>query len=216
MKKTKLEKTKLVMFDYDGVLIDSTHLPRIYYNELATLLGTRKFETHDECREFLEANVKDSLKRLGVVTPEHMKIAMDLFHKNDKKWKNLTLFPGVKEMLLVLKERGYTLAIVSNNHAETIRHDLKKNNVLGFFDHVIDKEYGYKPAPNQILHCLKITETRPEQAVMIDDMDGGIIAGRNAKLKKVIGVSYGYQLPYRLRHADIIVDSPEEILSVVE
>lgn len=209
-------KTKLVMFDYDGVLIDSTHLPRVYYNQLSEVLGTRKFQTHDECREFLEANVKDSLRRLGVTTPEQMKIAMELFHKNDEMWKNLDLFPGVREMLAALKERGYTLAIISNNYAETIKHDLKKHNVLDFFDHVIDTQYGHKPAPDQILHCLKITGIRPEEAVMVDDMDGGIIAGRKAKLKKVIGVSYGFQLPYRLRDADIIVDSPKEIVHVVE
>lgn len=210
------QKTKLVMFDYDGVLIDSTHLPRLYYDQLAEVLGTRKFQTHDECREFLEANVKESLRRLGVSSPEQMKIAMELFHKNDELWKNLDLFPGVREMLLTLKERGYTLAIVSNNHAETIRHDLKKHDVLHFFDHVIDKQWGYKPAPDQILHCLKLTGVRAEEAVMIDDMDGGIIAARKANLKKAIGVSYGYQLPYRLRDADIIVHSPKEIIHVVE
>ncbi len=209
-------KTKLVMFDYDGVLIDSTHLPRVYYDQLSEVLGTRKFQTHDECREFLEANVKDSLRRLGVTTPEQMKIAMELFHKNDELWKNLDLFPGVREMLVTLKDRGYTLAIVSNNHAETIKHDLKKHDVLHFFDHVIDKQHGYKPAPDQILHCLKMTGIRAEEAVMIDDMDGGIIAGRKANLKKVIGVSYGYQLPYRLRDADIIVNTPAEILHAIE
>jgi hypothetical protein len=51
---------------------------------------------------------------------------------------------------------------------------------------------------------------------MVDDMDGGITAAKNAKLKKAIGVSYGFQLPYRLKDADIIVDSPMKILEAIE
>lgn len=204
------------MFDYDGVLIDSTHLPKQFYDKLSVLLGTRKFKSKEELREFLEADVRLSLKRLGVKTDEQHTIAMDLFRKQDAAWKNLDLFPHVKRMLKTLKMKGYTLAIVSNNNQETIEYDLKRHKVFDYFDHVIDHKHGRKPAPDQIIHCLKITATYPEQAVMIDDMDGGIIAAKKAKLKKAIGVSYGYQLPYRLKMADVIVDHPKKIVDAVE
>lgn len=210
------KKTKLIMFDYDGVLINSNHLPKIYYDELAEILGTRRFQSVEECREFLEADVHLSLQRLGVTTPEQMKIAMELFRKHDDRWKNLELFPQVKEMLEVLKQQGYTLAIVSNNHQETIVHDLKKNNVFHYFDHVLDITHGRKPEITQIVKCLKLTGALPEEAVLIDDMDGGLIAAKKAKLKKAIGVSYGFQLPQRLHMADIIVDHPLQILEVIE
>lgn len=204
------------MFDYDGVLIDSTHLPKQFYNKLSVLLGTKKFESKEELREFLEADVFLSLQRLGVKTEQEHKIAIKLFKEQEPYWKNLSLFPHVKGMLKTLKMKGYTIAIVSNNHKETIEYDLKRNKVFDYFDHVIDFKHGRKPAPDQIFHCLKITETYPEQAVMIDDMDGGIIAAKKAKLKKAIGVSYGYQLPYRLKMADIVVDHPKKIVDVVE
>ena len=211
-----LQKTKLIMFDYDGVLIDSTHLPKQFYDKLSVLLGTRKFKSKEELREFLEADVLLSLARLGVNTEEQHAIAMNLFKKQDKNWKNLSLFPHVKGMLKTLKMKGYILAIVSNNNKETIEYDLKRNKVFDYFDHIIDHTHGRKPAPDQIIHCLKITQTYPEHAVMIDDMDGGIIAAKKAKLKKAIGVSYGYQLPYRLKMADIIVDHPKAIVNAVE
>ncbi len=209
-------KTKLIMFDYDGVLIDSTRLPLQYYTLLAEKLGTRRFATWDECREILEANVLLSLKRLGVTTPEQLKIAMDLYHQTDYLWKNLDLFPKIKEVLEELKQRGYTLAIVSNNDEETICHDLGRHNVLQHFDCIIDKKFGYKPETDQIVHCLKITNTQPEEAVLIDDMDGGIIAAKKAKLKKAIAVSYGFHPMMRLQMADTIIHTPEEILRVIE
>ncbi len=133
-----LQKTKLIMFDYDGVLIDSTHLPKQFYDKLSVLLGTRKFTSKEELREFLEADVLLSLYRLGVKTEQQRAVAMDLFKKEDKNWKNLSLFPHVKGMLKTLKMKGYTLAIVSNNHKETIEYDLKRNKVFDYFDHVID------------------------------------------------------------------------------
>ncbi len=209
-------KTKLVMFDYDGVLVNSNHLPLLYYEQLAQEIGSKKFETWDECREFLEVDFKITLKRLGIVDPEHVKKAKALFKSMDVLWKNLDLFPAVKEMLITLKNKGYIIAIVSNNNEEAIVYDLKRHNILQYFDYVIDKKYGYKPAVDQIVHCLNVTGVKPEEAVMIDDMDGGIIAAKNAKLKKAIGVSYGFQLPYRLYKADIIVDHPSKILEAIE
>lgn len=204
------------MFDYDGVLIDSTHLPLQYYTLLAEKIGTRRFATWDECREILEANVLLSLKRLGVTTPEQLKIALDLYHQTDYLWKNLKLFPRIKEVLGELKQRGYRLAIVSNNDEETIRHDLELNNVVHYFDCIIDKKFGYKPETDQIVHCLKVMKMQPEEAVLIDDMDGGIIAAKNAKLKKAIAVSYGFHPMARLQMADTIINNPEEILDAIE
>ncbi len=61
-----------------------------------------------------------------------------------------------------------------------------------------------------------ITASSSEEAVMIDDMDGGIIAAKNANLKKAIGVSYGFQLPYRLHMADVIIDHPSKIIEAIE
>ncbi len=210
------KKTKLVMFDYDGVLINSNHLPKQYYDELATILGTKQFATQEELREYLEVNMHLSLQRLGVDTPEKLNVATMLFRKHDDRWKNLSLFPGVKEMLHKLKQNGYALAIISNNKEETIRYDLSRHKVLMYFDHIVDTKYGRKPESDQIMHCLKLADISPDQAVMIDDMDGGLIAAKTAKLKKAIGVSYGYQLRHRLQMADVIVDHPKEIIGVVE
>ncbi|MEK6921033.1 MAG: HAD-IA family hydrolase, partial [Nanoarchaeota archaeon] len=178
--------------------------------------GTRKFASVEELRAVLEVNVHDSLKKIGLTTDEQIKEAMKLFRKHDDRWKNLDLFPAVKEMLHELKMRGYLLAIVSNNREETIRYDLKRNSVLHYFDHIIDTKFGRKPEADQIIHCLKLANVHAEEAVMIDDMDGGIIAAKKAKLKKAIGVSYGYQLRERLHMADHIVDKPQEIMKVIE
>ncbi len=167
----KQKKTKLVMFDYDGVLMDSNHLPKLFYDDLAKILGTKRFASVEETREYLEVSVHDTLKKLGVDTPEKTAIAMKLFRSYDDQWKNLNLFPHVKEMLKALKEQGYTLAIVSNNISEVIEYDLKRNDVHHYFDHIIDIKFGRKPETDQIIHCLKITGTLPEEAVMIDDMD---------------------------------------------
>jgi HAD superfamily hydrolase (TIGR01509 family) len=211
-----IQKTKLIMFDYDGVIMDSNHCPMIFYDLLSKKIGTRKFKDWQECRAILEANYKKSLKRLGVISPKQLAAAQKIFQENHDLWKDLNLFPNVKKMLTKLKSEGYQLAIVSNNHNEIMIPDLKKHKVFDFFDHVIDQKEGLKPSPNSLLYCLKITNTYPDQAVMIEDMDGGLIAAKEIKLKKAIGVSYGYQLPERLYMADVIVNAPEEIPKHIE
>jgi phosphoglycolate phosphatase len=182
------------MFDYDGVIMDSNHCPMEYYEMLSKEIGTRRFKDWQECRAILEANYRLSLAKLGVTEPERLEVANKLFWKNEKEmWANLNIFPNVKEMLIQLKELGYILAIVSNNHNSIMIPDLKKNNIFVFFDFVIDREKGVKPSTASIIHCLKLAGVNADQAVMIEDMDGGLIAAKNAGLKKAIGVSYGYQ-----------------------
>jgi HAD superfamily hydrolase (TIGR01509 family) len=211
-----IKKTKLVMFDYDGVIMDSNHCPMVFYEMLAERLGTRKFESWDNCRRMLEANYKDTLRGLGVTKENDLAIANNLFKETFGLWKNLELFPGIKETLITLKQQGYTLAIVSNNHNEVMIPDLKKHKIHDFFDHILDRSIGAKPDPVGLLECLKLTSTYADQAVMIEDMDGGLIAAKKIKLKKAIGVSYGYQLPERLTMADVIINAPEEIPKVIE
>ncbi len=209
-------KTKLIIFDYDGVLINSNHLPKLFYDDLAEMFGTKRFKTEQEVREILEVDIHKSLKKIGLTTDEQIEEAKKLFGKHDDLWKDLDLFPAVREMLYELKTRGYSLAIVSNNREETIRYDLRRNNVLHYFDHILDTKWGRKPEITQIVHCLTLANVRPCETVLIDDMDGGLIAAKKVKLKKAIGVSYGYQLPERLHMADVIADSPEKIISLVE
>ncbi len=210
------QKTKLVMFDYDGVIMNSNHCPMIYYDILAKHIGTKKFKSWQECRAILEANYYDSLRRLDVVEQERLDHAHELFQKHCKLWKDLNIFPKIKDVLLTLKKDGYILAIVSNNTDDIIIPDLKKNKVLHFFDYIVDAKKGVKPNPDSLLYCLKLANVSPEQAVIVDDMDGGLMAAKKIKLKKAIGVSYGYQLPERLHMADIIVHAPEDIPYHVE
>jgi phosphoglycolate phosphatase-like HAD superfamily hydrolase len=54
-----------------------------------------------------------------------------------------------------------------------------------------------------------------KDAAFIGDMDGDIVCGKAAKIGKIIAVTYGFHLKHRLKDADVIIDSPEELLTLL-
>ena len=56
------------------------------------------------------------------------------------------------------------------------------------FDFIADNSIGLKPEPAQIKICLEKLGISPEEAVMIGDMEGDIIAAKNANLKKFAAI----------------------------
>ena len=214
-----MKRTKVILFDYDGVLINSFTVACMA-NELIfrEFNNHQSFSSDDEVyRELFETDWRVCLAKLGVNTQKDIRRAEEIFNSVTRRYKNsIALYPGVMEVLETLKEKGYRLAIVSNNNEWAINERLGTFDLLKHFDLVLDHSHGVKPEIDQIVKCLKFFDVNPDEVVMVGDMDGDILAAKRAKLKRAIAVSYGYHSKKRLGLADVIVDSPWDLSKVIE
>jgi phosphoglycolate phosphatase len=215
-KKNKM--IKAVIFDYDGVIVDS--LPAII-NIYKIILKELNLEHNSELiqdGEFYELDWRDTLAKLNIVNEDDIKRTEEIFRENLVKFvPSIKLFPQIKEVIRELYKH-YKLAIISNNKTNVIKEKLKEQNLLHYFNAVIgyDENKEIKPHPFSITYCLDKLEVLPEETILIGDMDGDIKAAKSAGLNKVIGVVYGFHSRHRLNGADVIVDKPEDILNVIE
>lgn len=125
------------------------------------------------------------------------------------------LYPGIKEMLLQLKEREIKLAILSNKP-----HQFTVQCVEYFFpENLFDLYYGQresvakKPDPEGLLEIVQKFELSLSDVMYVGDSSVDILTGRNCGVFTV-GVNWGFRPVKELQEhgADRIVKSPEELL----
>ncbi|MBI4453404.1 HAD family hydrolase [Candidatus Woesearchaeota archaeon] len=212
-----MQKTKLIIFDYDGVLVDTFPLACSAYYAIFKEFNIKTNFSTEQFRDFFEVDWTKNLAVLGISEKKDIEKSELIFRSivADSS-RNVKIYSGIEQVLKQLKDKGYKLAVLSNNYEDIIKKHLKKNQVLHYFDKIADVNYGLKPDTKGILRLLDEFEIKPTEAVMIGDMDGDIIMAKNAKLKKAIGVSWGFHNHKKLKDADVIIDAPLEIINEVE
>ncbi|MBH0005560.1 phosphoglycolate phosphatase [Psychrobacter sp. SWN149] len=204
-------KTKqLLIFDFDGTLIDSVPDLADATNAMLTTLGkdTYSIETirnwiGNGSRLLVERALVGKVEVLeGELTVEEADHAEQIFFE---AYKNLSgsktvAYPDVDSGLKQLKAAGYTLALVTNKPIRFVPKILQSFGWQDLFSEVLggDSLSTKKPDPAPLLHVCEALNVSPEQAVMIGDSRNDILAGQNAKMD-TLGLSYGYNYGQDIR-----------------
>lgn len=214
--KLNTKPTRAILFDYNGVLINSFPITMLVYRTIADTFKLPKPKNAEGYRNLFESDWRAALRKMGVTQEKDIIYSEQTFkdistHHREK----LLLQPGTAPVLEKLKNH-YQLAIVSNNFKEQISQRLSSLGIASYFTCIIDHTYGIKPDPRPIHACLDKLDIAADEAVLIGDMTGDIEAGKSARLKKIVGVTYGYHPAHKLSGADVLINHAEELLYVVE
>jgi phosphoglycolate phosphatase len=206
---------KLIMFDYDGVLMDTFSLTKDIYLEISKEFNLNLPENPEYFRELFELDWRETLRKLKLTEKKQMERIEQIFVAGLRKYDlRVKPYKGIPELLEALSER-YKLAVVTNNLKVELSYRLGKYRLEKYFSAIYTSEDGeLKPHPDLINKCLKRFGVEPKEAAFIGDMDGDIKSAKAADIGKIVAVTYGYHLKHRLKDADIIVDSPQAILSL--
>lgn len=97
--------------------------------------------------------------------------------------KNLAIafFPGARETLRSLKDRGLRLALITNGSRETQRRKIERFALAGFFDHIlVEEEFGVGKPDERIFQAAldKLNVAAPETWMVGDDLQRDIAGAR--------------------------------------
>jgi phosphoglycolate phosphatase len=181
----KVLKSKAVLFDWDGTLVNSSDFVPSIHAQILSELGIPLNE--EDIRESLGIS-QTALLRRAILTngfqPDEDKITTVLIpqfvQQEDKMFDDyycdgrIGLLTGVTEFLRILKENKVPTAIVSNAY-DTVTHKRLHNTGLmgGFFNE--DDVFGRtrvgttKPNPLQILTACQAMGCLPKEAVFFGD-----------------------------------------------
>lgn len=201
---------QLLIFDFDGTLIDSVPDLADATNAMLTTLGrdTYPIETirnwiGNGSRMLVErALVGDVTVPEGALTQAEANHAEQIFFE---AYKNLSgsktvAYPNVDSGLKQLHATGYTLALVTNKPIRFVPKILESFGWQDLFSEVMggDSLPVKKPDPAPLLHVCDALNVSVAQSVMIGDSRNDMLAGQNANMD-TLGLSYGYNYGQDIR-----------------
>jgi phosphoglycolate phosphatase len=184
---------KLIIFDMDGTLVDSSitlvnAINHVRNNLLLepmsqeNILGKLNDHTINASKYFYEA---DSFKA------DHELWFSEYYKDNHKQ--ELILYKGIKELLDELKEKGFKLAIATNAYRISTKQSLIYLDIVDYFDAVVcsDEVSRGKPYPEMLHKILDELNIKADEAIFVGDGERDEEASKNAHIDYIM-VHWGF------------------------
>ena len=181
-----------VIFDLDGVIVDTAKYHYLAWRKLANKLG---FDFTEEQNELLKgvSRVKslEILLEIGGVSLSNSEKEQYMFEKNENYLSYITkmdqseLLPNMKSILEHLKNKGVSIALGSaSKNAKLI---LDTTDITSYFDAIVDgnKVSAAKPDPEVFLLAAKLLNKNPDECIVVEDAQAGIQAANDAKMMSI-------------------------------
>ncbi len=174
-------KYKAVIFDMDGVLVDSEINWHKYESNVWEELGIVQV---DEVRAaILGKRLSDVVKIVSGYAPGHdvLFIRQTFDQMADKVYADSSVMDGVAELLEFLREKGVRIGLASSSMQRWIDLFFAGNSFKKYFDVVLSGEsldLPGKPDPAIYLEAAKRLDVSPDECVVIEDSFAGVSSGK--------------------------------------
>ncbi len=211
---------KAVIFDMDGVIIDSelvyleqmwefgkTRNPQMKLEELYPMVGASKADawsvlaramgqgqTWEEARADLKAHV-------------------DLYRDVDYR----KIFrPEIRQILAELKKKGYKLAVASSTQLPLVERVMRENGIIEQFEILVSGNQfeKSKPDPEIYLYTAAKLGVKPEECLAVEDSTFGVLAGHRAGM--TVAALKDDRFQFDQSPADYRMDRLTEVLEILK
>lgn len=173
-----------VLFDMDGLLIDSERIGCDVVSQVAAEMGYQI--TPQQATLTLGVSRDGSRKLYAQHFPgldyDHLHNMFEQKMHRLALEGRLPLKTGAAQLLSFLKEKGIPMAVASSSSETIIRTYLDKAGVLHYFDIVVSGQTvaHSKPAPDIFLKAARMLQADPRHCLVLEDSYNGVKAGRAA------------------------------------
>jgi len=207
--------TELIVFDWDGTLMDSEGRIVACLQQAARDLG-HEVPPPERAREVIGLGLHQAVARLFPEADEaEVWRLSDAYRRHflGDELAHSELFPGARELLEELAEAGYLLAVATGKSRRGLEKEFELTG-LGELFHVTRcaDETSSKPHPQMLLEILDFTGREPEAALVVGDTEFDMQMAANAAVPAV-GMSHGVHSSDRLQEAGalMVFDRLEEL-----
>jgi beta-phosphoglucomutase-like phosphatase (HAD superfamily) len=178
-------KTRLIIFDMDGVLVDACEWHRVALNEALKEVCNYEISLEEHHKEFNGIPTKVKLKILAeknLIPYDKIKLIEDL--KQEKTIDAIQRSSSIKqdkiELMKFLKNKSLNIACYTNSITITARLMLEKIGIYDFLDFLITNENVTAPKPDAegYLNIINHFKLKKEQVIIIEDSPKGLIAAK--------------------------------------
>ena len=214
---------KLVLFDYDGTIVDSAKMIVKGAIEAFRMCGLPDPDPN-KVRENIG---KPLATALDAYAPEGYEVNPEMISNAYRKWyaeqgrlglQDEPLFPGMFKLINDLKiNKEFHIGVATNKSRIALNNGLKKHNLINIFDITLTMdEAKAKPDPDMAIQAMSMLNIEKKSTIIVGDTINDIGLGVNAGINS-IGVAWGYNSIEMLRNegADFIIKDSEELYDTI-
>jgi len=216
----KNQAKKAIIFDMDGVLVDSephhVQIEKEMFSKLGLNISNEEHSTYmGKATDVMWKEIIQN-KKLDLNITDLVDQTLEVSKIHFKAQKDMVPMPGLLENLEKCAKRGIPMAVASSSGQEIIDIILEKTGLKKFFLHTVSSELvgGSKPEPDIFLYAAKLLNVEPEECVVVEDSTNGVRAAKAANMYCVayLGASVG-NLDQNL--ADVTISHYSELESII-
>lgn len=212
---------KGIIFDMDGLMIDTEKLLQRFWVEAAREFGYPMKPEHSLKIRSLSAKLAEPLlKELVSGDFDYQKVRkrrMELMNAYISE-HGVEEKKGLKELLSYLKEKKYDLAVATATDYERTKLYLSSIGVFSYFSQIIcgNMVKNGKPEPDIYQLAAEKLGYAPEECVALEDSPNGILAAKRAGVLPIMVPDLDQPGEETKKIAYRIVDDLKEVIPVLE
>lgn len=184
---------KVVIFDMDGTLLDSSLTIVNAINFVRSKIGLIALDNNIILENINNPHIKSSQFYYGTesFTPKQEEWFSEYYSKNHEH--EIRLYHGIENLLILLKLDGYRLAVATNAYRVSAIESLKHLNIYDKFDIVAcaDDVSKPKPHPQMLYNILKKLKLNIDEAIFVGDGERDLLASQKANIDYLM-VAWGF------------------------
>ncbi len=214
--KINKQKIEAVIFDMDGVLINSEPFYVQSQKEIFAKLGLNISEEEQQTFQGTATDMMWETLKKKVKIPYTIEALVKMSDSNIipyfESLKNFPTMPGVENLIHHLFERKIPLALASSSTPDVIVLVLEKTGFKKYFSEVVDSKMAgaSKPEPDVFLLAAQKLGVLPENCLVVEDSTNGIKAAKTAGMQVVAFAGPGSEFQNQ-NNADWIISDFDEL-----
>ena len=186
----KKKKNQVIIFDFDGVLINSKKNMEVSWNRTK-----KKFHLNYSFKkyfQFIGKPFRDILVSLGV-KKNFIQIEKNFKYESEKNFNKIKLYKDVLKTLNYLRKKKILIGIFTSKDKYRTNKLVKKLKINVNFVECPQKGYRGKPSPDLLNKIIKQKNLKKSKCSYVGDTKFDLIAAQKAKINFILA-SYGYKI----------------------
>lgn len=213
---------KAVIFDMDGLMVDTEMISCICYREILESYGF-SFTKEDYIKDYPGRTLMTSLQFIKdkYHIDDDIHEMADRFHELEDQYvqtHGVDLKPGLVELLQYLKEHNYKIALATSSIRTRATKLLEQHHVLEYLDEMVfgNEIKRGKPFPDIFLKACEKLEVNANQALVLEDSEAGIQAAYDAHIPVICIPDMKYPQEKYINKTTKIYQSLKDVIDYLE